>query len=166
MLRGIHTLRNGFSTDYNPLEPRLYAMDNGDFELNMRILNVEIMAGVDPGQLDMGNSRILFVIATTAAGATPQAVVGSSLEEESYQFRFNDDSQIGWGAISPQNPHGQVIVDPGHIIPGDLYVNAWCVTTGGSPTTLICPISYLITMAQSEDTGAEALLYQVKQISS
>lgn len=128
----------------------------------MKILSVEIMAGVDPGQLDMGNSRVFFVISTTEQGAIPQALVGASIEEEQYQFRFNDDAQIAWGAISPQ--YGtEIIVDPGHIIPSDLYVNAWTVTTGGSANPLLCPVSYMITMGQVDSTGAEALLYQIKQ---
>jgi hypothetical protein len=164
MLKGIHTLRNGFSTSWPANVPRKYSLDNGNYELNMRILNIDIMAGVDPGQLDMGNSRILFVVATTSEGATPQALVGSSEEEESFQFRFNDDSQIAWGTISAQ--YGtEIIVDPGHIIPSDLYVNAWTMTTGGSPNPLLCPIGYIITMGQVDNSGAEALLYQVKQIS-
>ena len=167
MLKGIHTLRNGFSTSYDPSGdgPRKYSLDNGDYELNMRILNVEIMSMVDPGQLDMGNAKILFVIATTEDGATPQTVTGDSNEDEDFQLRFNDDAQIVWGTIEANSPPN-VIVEPGHIIPGDLYVNAWTMTTGANPNPLLCPIGYVITMAQSEDTGAEALLYQVKQISS
>ena len=164
MLKGIHTLRNGFSTSFDNNVPRRYSLDNGNYELNMRILSLDIMAGVDPGQLDMGNSRVFFVIATTSAGATPQALVGDSDEEEQFQFRFNDDSQIAWGSISPQFG-SHTIVDPGHIIPSDLFVNAWTITTGANPNPLLCPVSYLITMAQVKDTGAEALLYQVKQIS-
>ena len=164
MLKGLHTLRNGFSTDWPGTDPRKYSLDNGDFELNMKILGFELLAGVDPGNLDMGNSRVFFVIATTSAGATPQALVGTSEEEEQYQFRFNDDSQIAWGAISPQFGT-ETIIDPGHIIPGDLYVNAWTITTGGSPNPLLCPISYLITMGQVKGTGAESLLYQVKLVS-
>ena len=164
MLKGLHTLRNGFSTSWPATAPRKYSLDNGDFELNMKILDFQIMAGVDPGQLDMGNARVLFVIATTAQGATPQAVVGSSLEEESYQFRFNDDSQIAWGSIEA-GMGSQTILDPGHIIPGDLYVNAWTITTGGTPNPLLCPVSYLITMGQVKGSGAESLLYQVKLVS-
>jgi hypothetical protein len=167
MLRGIHTLRNGFSTSYDPSAdgPRKYSLDNSNYELNMRIVGCEIMSLVDPGQLDMGNSKILFVIATTEAGATPQTVTGDSNEDDDFQLRFNDDSQIVWGTISPQfGP--QVIVDPGHIIPGDLYVNAWSMTTGANPNPLLCPMGYVITMVQSKDTGAEALLYQVKQSSN
>lgn len=128
----------------------------------MRILNIDIIAGVDPGQLDMGNAKILFVVATTEAGATPQALVGDSDTREGFQFRFDDNSQIAWGAIeATQQP--KVILDPGHIIPEDLYINAWTMTTGGSPNQLLCPMSFLITMVQVENTGAEALLYQIKE---
>ena len=163
MLRGIHTIRSGFSTSHNPTVPRQYNLDNGNYEVNMRILSIDIMAGIDPGQLDMGNHRIMFVLATDAAGATPTALTGPSEEEEAYQFRFNDDRQIGWGTISA-NYGTELILDPGHIIPEDLYINAWQLGTGGSPELLECPISFIITMASTKNTGAEALLYQVKNI--
>jgi len=163
MQRGIHTIRSGFSTTHNPNNPRRYNLDNGNYERNMIITSINIMAGIDPGQLDMGNHRLMFVIATDSEGATPHALVGPSEEEEAFQFRFNDDRQIGWGSISPQ--YGtEMILDPGHIIPEDLYINAWQLGTGGSPEVLECPISFLITMVSVDNTGAEALLYQVKNV--
>jgi hypothetical protein len=163
MKNGIHTIRSGFSTTHDPNTPRQYSMDNSNFELNMKILSLDIMSGVDPGQLDMGNSKVLFVIATTEAGATPQALVGTSLEEDTFQLRFGDHDQIAWGTISPDQGGFQVIVDPGHIIPGDIYVNAWTMTTGANPNPLLCPVSFMITMEQVRNTGAEALLYQIKE---
>lgn len=164
MRRGIHTIRSGFSTDWPSTAPREYNMDNGDYERNMRIIGLELITGVDPGQLDMGNSKILFVIATTEQGATPIATVGNNLYQNQYQFRFDDSSQIAWGIVEPHGGTGiHTIVDPGHIIPEDIYVNAWTLTTGANPNPLLCPLSYLITMAAVENTGAEALLYQIKQ---
>jgi hypothetical protein len=163
MLRGIHTIRSGFSTDWDPSAPRQYNMDNGDYERNMRIIGLELISGVDPGQLDMGNSKILFVISTTEQGATPLAVVGNNEYQNSFQFRFDDSSQIAWGIVSPEGTGIHTIVDPGHIVPEDIYVNAYTLTTGANPNPLLCPLSYLITMASVENTGAEALLYQVKQ---
>ena len=162
MHRGIHTIKSGFSTDWDTFASagRRYGMDNGDYEVNMRILSVDLMTGVDPGQTDMGNSSIFFVVATTPEGAIP--TLGTSLEHQSYQHRFDDHDCIAWGNVDHQfGPN--TIVDPGHIIPGDIYVNAWMIDSGGSPTQLTSPISYIITMAQVENTGAEGLLYQVKQ---
>jgi hypothetical protein len=165
MLKGIHTIRSGFSTDFdsNTYGVRRYTMDNGDYERNMRIIGLELISGVDPGQLDMGNSKILFVIATTEQGATPLATVGTNLYQDQFQFRFDDSSQIAWGIVSPEGTGVHTIVDPGHIIPEDIYVNAWTMTTGANPNPLLCPLSYLITMASVENTGSEALLYQIKQ---
>jgi hypothetical protein len=165
MHRGIHTIRSGFSTTYDVQVPRKYSLDNSNYELNMRILSLDIMSGVDPGQLDMGNSKILFVIATTSEGATPQALVGTDDSREAFQFRFDDHAQIAWGTISPDQGGAQIIVDPGHIIPEDIYVNAWTMTTGANPNPLLCPVNFLITMAQVSNTGAEALLYQIKESS-
>lgn len=164
MHRGIHTIKSGFSTDWDGFgsEPRRYGMDNGDFEVNMRILSLELMVGVDPGQIDMGNSSIFFVVSTTKQGAIP--IDGTSMEHQAFQYRFDDHDQIAWGSVSAQ--WGETtIVDPGHIIPGDIFVNAWMVDTGGGLTAFTCPVSYIITMAQTENTGAEGLLYQVKQTS-
>lgn len=163
MHMGIHTIRSGFSTDWPSTTPRNYNMDNGDYERNMRIIGLDLITGVDPGQLDMGNSKILFVISTTEQGSTPLATVGTNLYQDSFQFRFDDSSQIAWGIVSPEGTGVHTIVDPGHIIPEDIYVNAWTMTTGGSPNPLLCPLSYIITMAAVDNTGAEALLYQIKQ---
>lgn len=162
MHRGIHTIKSGFSTDWDQFAStaRRYGMDNGDFEVNMRILDVQLMSGVDPGQLDMGNSTIFFVIATTPEGALP--LDGTSKEHQAYQYRFDDNSQVAWGNVEAQFGANSII-DPGHIIPGDIYVNAWMISAGGSATQLTSPISYIITMAQVDNTGAEGLLYQVKQ---
>jgi hypothetical protein len=165
MHRGIHTIRSGFSTSFDNTVPRKYSLDNSNYELNMRLLSLDIMSGVDPGQLDMGNSKILFVIATTAAGATPQALAGDDDANEDFQFRFDDHAQIAWGTISPDQGGFQIIVDPGHIIPEDIYVNAWTMTTGANPNPLLSPVNFLITLAQVSNTGAEALLYQIKESS-
>ena len=162
MHRGIHTIKSGFSTDWDQFasNPRRYGMDNGDFEVNMRILDIQLMTGVDPGQLDMGNSTIFFVVSTTAEGAIPTD--GTSLEHQAYQHRFDDHDQIAWGNVEAQfGPN--TIIDPGHVIPGDIYVNAWMIATGGGPVQLTSPLSYIITMAQVENTGDEGLLYSVKQ---
>ena len=160
MKNGRYTIRSGFSTASNPIAPRRYSLDNGDYKKNMRITDLRILPGVDPGQTDMGNSSILLVVAMTEAGATP--LDGTTDFHQGYQFRFDDGSQIAWA--SAETTVGlHVVIDPDHIIPGDIYVNAWCISTGGSPTTLVAPINYLIEMQQYDETGAEGLLSRIKE---
>jgi hypothetical protein len=42
MKRGIHTIRSGITDAKNPAESRRYTLDNGDFELNMKLTDMEI----------------------------------------------------------------------------------------------------------------------------
>ncbi len=160
MKNGRYTLRSGFTTSSNPVSPRRYTLDNGDYKKNMRITDLRILPGVDPGQTDMGNSTIMLVVAMTEAGATPQADTTDS--HQAYQFRFDDTSQIAW-ASAETSVGLHVVIDPDHIIPGDIYVNAWCIDTGASPVTLVAPINYLIEMEQYDETGAEGLLSRIKE---
>ena len=159
MKNGKYTIRSGFTTSSNPITPRKYSLDNGNYKKNMRITGLSILPGVDPGQTDMGNSSILLVVAQTAAGATPQA--DTTDYHQAYQFRFDDTSQIAW-ASAETSVGLHTVIDPDHIIPGDIYVNAWCIDTGASPVTLIAPINFVLEMEQYDETGAEGLLSQIK----
>lgn len=163
MKKGVYTIRSGFTTASDPISPRMYSLDNGSYQKNMKITDLQIMPGVDPGNTDVGNSQIQFVIALDEAGATP--LDGTTDFHQTYQYRFDDSSQIAWGCID----HGVgviTVVDPQHIIPQDIWVNAWCIATGATPTTLVAPINFLIEMTQFKESGTEALLSQIKEVSS
>ena len=167
MRKGLHTIRSGFTATQNPMAPRRYSLDNGDFEKNMKIRSVELMyatTGPSGGNQDrVDASAVLFTIATSETGAIP-TTSSASPDEYNTQLshRFSDSRQICWGLLE-ENVGTQIILDPDHIIPGDLYVNAWSISNGGGVTTLANAIGFVIKMEQIKSSGNEALLYQVKE---
>jgi hypothetical protein len=168
MKNGIHTIRSGITSANNPTVPRRYSLDNGDFELNMKITSVDLFPiGNDRtggSQDDWANTTIWFVLATSEAGATPYS---SSTSPDEYgdvwNLRPSDSSQIGWGMIGGNGPLAKVFLDPQHIIPEDLYVNAWSISTAGSIAAVFQNVGFVIRMEQVKNTGTEGLLYQMKE---
>ena len=168
MRKGIHTIRSGITTVKNPTVARRYSLDNGKFELNMRVKSVEIFPiGNDPtggNQNDFGSSTIFFVLSTTEAGAIPTASTVSDQEYgDVYNLRPSESSQIGWGILFGADSYNQFVLDPDNILPEDLYVNAWSISTAGSINPVASNIGFIIKMEQVKNTGAEALLYQIKE---
>jgi hypothetical protein len=167
MKNGIHTIRSGFTDEHNPTVPRRYSLDNANFELNMMIDSVEIMyqTTVTTGgnQDRVSNSAILFTIATSSVGAVPTSTTASPEEYDAQlAHRFSDSRQICWGMLE-DDFNQQIVLDSEVIIPGDLYVNAWSISTGGSIAPVANPISFMIKMRQVKNTGNQALLYQVRE---
>jgi len=169
MEKGIHTIRSGFTEECNPAAPRRYTLDNGNFETNMQIMSVELMyaenddAGGNQDRLNA--STVFFTIATSAAGATPTASTESP-EEYGSQFshRFNDSRQICWGTmVASGGVTINVVLDDDNIIPGDIYVNAWSTSTGGSLNPVANAIGFIIKMKQVTSSGNKALLYRVRE---
>tara|TARA_Y100001963_G_scaffold145210_1_gene218494 strand:+ start:80 stop:604 length:525 start_codon:yes stop_codon:yes gene_type:complete len=170
MRKGLHTIRSGFTDLHNPTVPREYNLDNGDFEKNMKIRSVEIMfatTATSGGNQDrVAAGAVLFTVATSSAGAVPTSSTASPSEYDAQlSHRFSDSRQICWGILQGSGGlfQPQIIIDPDHIIPGDLYVNAWSISSGGSIEPIANPIGFVIKMEQVTSTGNEALLYQVKE---
>tara|TARA_Y100001963_G_C6751656_1_gene434539 strand:+ start:1097 stop:1618 length:522 start_codon:yes stop_codon:yes gene_type:complete len=168
MRKGVHTIRSGITNVKNPTEPRRYSLDNGDFELNMKVRSVEIFPiGNDPtggGQNDFPQSTIFFVLATSRAGAIPTASTVSDTEfGDVYNLRPSDSSQIGWGTMFGAESLIHFVLDPDNILPEDLYVNAWSISTAGSINPVASNIGFIIKMEQVKNTGSESLLYQIKE---
>ena len=170
MKKGVHTIRSGFSDQHNPTIPRRYILDNGDYNHNMRITSVQLIS--NSGALTTNNhdvdspTLVYFVIATSSAGAVPQALSTPNQYSIDYGLRLEDTAQIAWGMINQPAGSIDVILDPGHIIPQDIYVNAYCLGDTGTPANLASGISFLITMEDVKSSGAEALLYQIKETAS
>lgn len=170
MRKGLHTIRSGFTATHNPTAPREYNLDNGDFEKNMKIRSVEIMfatTATSGGNQDkLAAGAVFFTIATSSAGAVPTASTASPDEYDAqFSHRFSDSRQICWGILQGSGGifQPQIVLDPDHIIPGDLYVNVWSISSGGSIDSIANPIGFVIKMEQVKSTGNEALLYQVKE---
>lgn len=168
MRNGVHTIRSGWTSAVNPTAPRRYSLDNGDFKLNMKVTSLEVFPiGNDQtgGEQDkFGNDTVFFVLATSQAGATPTATTVSQNEYGPvFNLRPSDSAQIGWGVISPAYGYVETFLDPMHIIPEDLYVCAWSISTAGSISNVFHNIGYIIHMDQVKNTGSEALLYQIKE---
>jgi len=169
MEKGIHTIRSGFTELHNPSAPRRYSLDNGNYETNMQIMSVELMyaenddAGGNQDRLNA--STVFFTIATSAAGATPTASTESPTEYGSqFSHRFNDSRQLCWGTMVASGGETiNVVLDDDNIIPGDLYVNAWSTSTGGSLDSVANAIGFIIKMKQVKSSGNKALLYRVRE---
>jgi hypothetical protein len=165
MKRGTHTIRSGFTPNSGGSNPRRYSLDNGNYDVNMKITDLEIFPiSTDPANRDsLASAPVFFCIATSAEGATPFAS-SASLDEYDpvLNLRPSDSRQIAWGIISPAYGYVYATVDPDHIIPEDLYVNAWSISSGGSLTTPYTSCGFVIRMQQIKSSGTEGLLYQAK----
>lgn len=168
MKDGMHTIRSGFNDLHNPTTPRRYILDNGNYDSNMKITSLQLIpnsGALTTNNHDIDSATIIyFVVATSSAGATPSTSPQTGTEFIDYGLRLNDSAQIGWGWISDENQY--VVLDPGHIIPQDLYVNAYCMGDTGTPSSLAKGISFLMTLKHVKSSGAEALLYQIKETAS
>lgn len=171
MQNGVHTIRSGWTSALNPTVPRRFSLDNGDFELNMKVTSLDVFPiGNDQtgGNNDkFGTDVTYFVLATNAAGAIPTTSTSSPTEYgDTLNLRPSDSAQIGWGILSPGNGYVETFLDPMHIIPEDLYVCAWSISTAGSLVPVFHNIGFMIHMEQVKSSGDEALLYQIKQSSA
>ena len=171
MRNGRHTIRSGWTDSLNPTAPRRYSLDNGNFELNMKVTSLEVFPignqTTGGNQNDFGQDTTFFILATTASGATPTATTSSPDEYgPTLNLRPSDSAQIGWGIISPGDGYVETFLDPMNIIPEDLYVCAYSIGTGGSISPVFHNIGFMIHMEQVKSSGDEALLYQVKQSSA
>jgi hypothetical protein len=163
---GIHTIRSGWTSSVNPSTARIYNLDNGDFESNMKITDFEVFPiGGDVNNRDhVGSEAVYVTIGTSEAGVIPSASTASPQEYgDVLNLRPSDSRQIAWGILSPAYGYVYTLVDPDHIIPGDLYVNAFSVSTGGSISQVAYNVGFMIRMENVKSTGSEALLYQVKE---
>lgn len=166
MKRGVHTIRSGFTESHNPTMPRRYSLDNGNFELNQQITAFEIFPiGTKQTARDQLNSDpVFFIISTDEAGAVPTT---GSVSEQEYgavlNLRPSDSRQIAWGIASPAYGYVYTLIDPDHIIPDDLYVNAYSISSGGTIDQLAANMGFMIKMEQKKNSGSEALLYQAKE---
>lgn len=168
MRNGVHTIRSGFTEEHNPTAPRKYSLDNGNYDVNMQIESIELIysENTDTGgnQDKIDGATVFFTVATSAAGATPIASTDSPLEfGANYALRLSDSRQIAWGTLAGNPDLRQVILDDENIIPNDLYVNAWSLSSGGSIVPVANAIGYIIKMRQVKSTGNKALLYQVRE---
>tara|TARA_R100000808_G_C2143717_1_gene151495 strand:+ start:1589 stop:2107 length:519 start_codon:yes stop_codon:yes gene_type:complete len=168
MRKGVHTIRSGITSVHNPTVPRRYSLDNGDFEVNMKIESVDFFPiGNDrtgAANDDWSNTTVWFVLSTSSAGGVPTS---STVSEQEYGATFNlrpsDSAQIAWGMMGGNGPFIHCFLDPDNIIPEDLYVNAWSVSAGGSIAPVFQNVGFIIRMKQVKSSGSEALLYQIRE---
>jgi len=162
MRNGAHCITGGFNEDHVPSSPTRYNLDNGDYRKNMRITYIELInTGNENGQLDSGNANIYVQIGLSAAGATPVSTSVAGVTD-AFGLDLTNSGAIGWGLLDAQG-QTKFILDPDHIVPEDLFINAWTLSTGGGLATLLSPIGYLIHMEQVTSSGDVALLQTVKQ---
>ena len=167
MEKGMHTIRSGWTEE--AFGPRKYTLDNGDYDVNMQIVDVQLMYAENDdagGNQDRFNaSTVFFCIATSEAGATPTATTESPLEYGAqFGHRFNDSRQICWGTLSASGGVTiNTILDPDNIIPNDLYVNVWSTSSGGSLIPPANAVGFIIKMKQVKSSGNKALLYQIRE---
>lgn len=165
MKRGIHTIRSGITSAENPAAARKYSLDNGNFDLNMKIRSLELFPiSTNPADReDLSSTAVFFTIATSESGAIPTASTVSPDEYDAVlNLRPSDSRQIAWGVMAPAYGYVYATVDPDHIIPEDIYVNAWSISSGGSLNPVPYSIGFVIRMEQIQSTGTEGLLYQAK----
>lgn len=165
MKNGVHTIRSGITSQDNPSAARRYSLDNGNFDLNMKIESLDIFPiSTNPADReDLATTAVFFTIATSAAGAIPTASTSSPEEYGAVlNLRPSDSRQIAWGVMSPAYGYVHAVVDPDHIIPEDIYVNAWSISSGGSINPVPYGVGFLIRMRQIKSSGTEGLLYQAK----
>jgi len=166
MKRGIHTIRSGFTEEHNPTQPRRYSLDNGNFELNQQLTAFEIFPiGTKITARDqLFSDPVFIVISTDETGAIP---VTGSVSPSEYgdvlNMRPSDSRQIAWGICSPAYGYVYTLIDPDHIIPDDVYINAWSISGGGTITNLAGNVGFMLKMEQKKNSGSEALLYQAKE---
>ena len=165
MRRGVHTIRSGFTAAVNPTVARRYTLDNGDFELNMKLVGLEIFPiGNNPSDYDtLGSDTVFFVVSTTESGCIPTATTVSPDEYgATLNLRPSDSAQIAWGIASPAYGYVYTLIDPDHIIPEDVYVNAWSISSGGTIVNVAWNLGYMMKFEKKKSSGSEALLYQAK----
>lgn len=168
MRNGWHVIKSGFSEDFDfaGVEPRLHALDNGDYKTNFMIRDVQLLpqnnSRTGGNQDKLGTETVYFVIATTEAGAIPVAAVGGDLTIGNYDLRLQDNRQVAWGVLQPASGYVHVTIDPHHIIVDDMYVNCWSFSSGGTLQSADWNLGYLITLESMTESGAEGLLYQAQ----
>lgn len=166
MKRGIHTIRSGITSGVNPTSPRRYTLDNGNFELNMMLTRLEIFPiGTNPSNWDaLASDAVFFVVSTSEPGAIPTA---TSVSPDEYgavlNLRPTDSAQIAWGVAAPAYGYVYTLIDPDHIIPDDVYVNAWSISSGGTINPVAWNVGFMLKFEQKKSSGSEALLYQAKE---
>jgi hypothetical protein len=162
MRKGIHCITGGFNEDHVPSSPTRYNLDNGDYKKNMKITYIDLIhTGNENGQLDSGNPNIYVQLGVSAAGATPVSTNVPGVTDQ-FGLDLTNSGAIGWACLTA-NGDSNIIIDPGHIVPQDLFINAWTINTGGTLSTLVSPVGYLIHMEQVTSSGDVALLQTVKQ---
>ena len=131
---------------------------------NMKITGIELIhTGNESGQLDSGNPNIYIQIGVSSAGATPVSTNVAGVTDP-FGLDLTNSGAIAWGLLTATGQQ-KVILDPNHIVPEDLFINAWTLSTGGGLAVLVSPIGYLIHMEQVTSSGDMALLQTVKQVS-
>tara|TARA_R100000655_G_scaffold2923_1_gene11137 strand:- start:144 stop:644 length:501 start_codon:yes stop_codon:yes gene_type:complete len=163
MRRGIHTIRGGFTESKNPSIPRKYTLDNGDWQSNMHIDSFEVIyTNVRDTQEAVTGHAIFVVLAASEEGATPLAY--GTEDFSSLGLRLNDNRIIGYACMdATMNPI--VLLDPDHIIPGDLYINAWEISSAGTLSGLSTDIGFMVKMKRVQQSGNDALMSQIKETS-
>lgn len=159
---GRHQIRMQWNClTHTPDNPTRIALDNGDFETNMRIESMQILpmsTDRDTNNRDFSGGSTFVVVALTSDGAQPLDL--PSVNARPYALRGCDRRQIGWGTIESNDVN--TILDPHNIVSGDLWVNAWTLSSGKEPAALEEDVFLLITMEQVKQTGSEALLSAVR----
>lgn len=167
MLEGFHTIKSGFSDNFDPMTPRLHRMDNGNFKSNFFLRDVELIPQNNEtgggNQDDLGQTSIFFVIATTRAGALPATATGGDLTNDNFDLRLSDARQIAWGVIQPNYGYSKIVIDPGHIIVDDIYVNAWSFSSGGTLQNPDWSLGYMLHLQNVVQDGKAGLISTARQ---
>lgn len=169
MRNGIHTIRSGISQAHNPSSARRYTLNNGDYRSNMQLIDCQIILSSNAlaaGVQDKPDAdTVFFVVATSEAGAIPTASTNNPAEYPGqFAHRLGDSRQIAWGTMTASGGINiETIVDPDHIIPDDVYVNAWSTSASGAISIIANPIGFMLKFKQKKQSGSEALLAQAKE---
>tara|TARA_Y100001963_G_C6748674_1_gene432948 strand:- start:173 stop:643 length:471 start_codon:yes stop_codon:yes gene_type:complete len=148
-------------------EPRRYTLDNGNYKENMMLTRFDIIPisnDLVAGHMDkLDSTTVFFCVATTEDGAIPIAPSVSEFEYgNNYNLRLSDSRQIAWGVMSPAYAYVYSLIDPDHIIPEDVYINAWSLASDGSINPPAFPVGFMLKMELKKNTGAEGLVYRAK----
>lgn len=162
MRKGKHQIRMQWNcTDHLWTNPIRINLDNGDYTKNMKITSMEIMymsTDRDTNNRDLSGQAHFVVIALTEAGAIPHST--ETINNREYALRGVDRNQIGWGTL--EQGFNKTILDPHNIVSGDLWLNAWTLSSAKAPAELEADVFLLITMEQVTQSGAEGLLSAVR----
>ena len=118
---------------------------------------------VDDGRLNHGYKVTNFVISGDPGNAANDVFATLSLDFDAPSaWDWGDNRQIGWASTTAFNVAGLeapfVLIDPGHVVLMDLYIQGQTGAAGGSGV-----INYLVEIEPLDLTDDQAILNLIKE---